>query len=308
MGKLSTDFVDKYRPKIAAQLIGAVQRNVAETLLEKIATEKRLQPTMLVGGSGTGKTTIGMMLADALGEFGGVEWNEINCGADGKIDNIRAIIDSLTAGSFFGNNKVYFFDEIHNLPSAGQEALLKPLEPLPPNVTVIAATTDSDRTLKDTFKSRFSIYHLATPTRTEQLRLVNTIAKRENIELTETDKATILTLADGNVRALVRLLEQKGQGLSLGVQETDVYEQSFMGLLLQQPQPDFRALLEIEVDSYQSMPYTLGTWAMNRIKRGDRDTRLPVIIQVLGRKPMPQTNIEFYSRLVDLLDKFKDMG
>lgn len=110
-------WVEKYRPKTIDECI------LSDTLkksLQEMITRGDIQNLMLVGGAGTGKTTIARALCEELD----LDYTILNCSEEGNIDTIRTFIRSYASAiSFNGNAKCIIMDEADGLTAVAQQAL-----------------------------------------------------------------------------------------------------------------------------------------------------------------------------------------
>lgn len=138
----------KYRPRRYEDVLG--QEATVAILREYVASGRGFRQSYLfAGGHGSGKTTLGRILARALLcdapvkggpcdqcfscrtmlETGGsADFSEVDAATNsGKADMIR-ITDELQYQSFSGKRRIYLFDEAHQLTKDALDAMLKPLE------------------------------------------------------------------------------------------------------------------------------------------------------------------------------------
>lgn len=164
--------ITKHRPKVFADVIGLP--DVTNALEQSILEGDIANAYLLVGSSGGGKTTIARIIArtvmcetrNACGtcasclaseDFGShPDYQELNCGENGKIDEIRRIISTSHNSPILGGMRVIILDEAHRLTGPSLEALLKPLEEPAEKTLWILCTTET-QSLKDTIKNRCNI-------------------------------------------------------------------------------------------------------------------------------------------------------
>jgi DNA polymerase-3 subunit gamma/tau len=238
-------FTDTYRPKSHRQLIGEVQRDTANYLLNSVKEDKHPKAILLTGASGLGKTTVAKIYAEALlcnnlastnaglsacGECEGclasaIPIIEINCARETGIENIREITQNMRLMPFGGKYKVYILDEVHALSKAAQNGLLTPLENLPPHVVFIMATTEVGNLLP-TLRSRCMEFEFKVPSVKEQTALVSAILRKEGLEKEPEQLEELVHSASGNLRALVHITQQYANGTykpgAENIEETDL--------------------------------------------------------------------------------------
>lgn len=187
----------KYRPTRYADVIG---QDATVAMLKSIvsAGEGFQQSYLLAGPYGTGKTTLGRILARALlcrdpqgdGEpcdkcptclemldRGYVEsFTEVDAATNSGKDNIKRILETLDYSSFTGSRRIYLFDESHRLSTDALDALLIPMEDtikgsMDRRLVCIFCTTEPE-------KMRATIGSRCGPTFTIRTPDVETIASR----------------------------------------------------------------------------------------------------------------------------------
>lgn len=157
----------KYRPKRLEDMIG--QERIVSLLKGQFRSKLGINRSFLLhGATGTGKSSLARILASYIncedfdtencrpcgvcsyckqvekGTYEGVE--EINFSDSRGIDTVRAIIDSTNYASS-QNASVFICDEIQQITSAAQNALLKVLEEPPEGVILLLVTTDPHKLL-----------------------------------------------------------------------------------------------------------------------------------------------------------------
>ena len=212
----------KWRPHRFADVVG--QDPIVRTLQNAVAQDKIAHAYLFAGPRGTGKTSIGRILARAInsptndagdltdtdaGEFeASLDLIEIDAASNRGIDNIRDLRERANyAPTTTARFKVYLVDEVHQLTDAAADALLKTLEEPPPHVVFILATTDPEQ-LKSTVLSRcqrFDFRRIGVEVLTAQLR---GIADAEGIEIPDEALALIAREATGSARDAVNLLDR----------------------------------------------------------------------------------------------------
>jgi DNA polymerase-3 subunit gamma/tau len=196
--------VDKLRPKNLDEVVG----NVAAKLVLRGQFHKNeiAHTTLFYGPPGTGKTSLARLIALHLG----VTPIEVNCGADGGIDNVREIIDDHDLMPLEGDYKVYILDEAHKLTKPAQSALLKPAEEPSDHAFFIFCTTnpeDMDKALL-TRCLKLKTESMDAADKDEIVRAVSRAIDRVGVEFeTRKDLNTVVSASDGSFRTLYTLLE-----------------------------------------------------------------------------------------------------
>ena len=210
----------KHRPQTFDQVVG--QDQAVSIIKNAIQNKNNPHAYLLTGTRGTGKTTIGRLIAKALNcpAFGCGHCNiclgiqegtfpdlyEIDAASNRGIENIRQLKDQVSYAPQY-RYKVYIIDECHMLTKEASNALLKVLEEPPAGVVFVLCTTEEDKILP-TIKSRCQVHALPLVS-IENLALnLLGICVKEGIDL-DTETANFLALkAKGSVRDSISLLDK----------------------------------------------------------------------------------------------------
>ena len=203
-----TPLAQRMRPKTLAEVIGQSHLLAAGAPIRRFVEHGHLPSLILHGEAGIGKTTIAMLLADAVGRpFHPL--SAINTG----VKQLREVLD---AGGKSGQGglefaaPVVFIDEIHRFNKAQQDALLGAVES--GDITLIGATTENPSfSVNNALLSRCQVYRLQ-PLNDEQVAELLQRAITEDKFLSKLDielqaTAQIAKLAHGDARKSLNLLE-----------------------------------------------------------------------------------------------------
>lgn len=198
-----TPLAQRMRPTTLDDIIGQEHLLAADAPLRRLVEQNHLSSIILHGEAGTGKTTIAMLLAKAVGRpFHAL--SALNTG----VKQLREVLDNNDSLSF--ESPVVFIDEIHRFNKAQQDALLGAVEA--GDITLIGATTENPSfSVNNALLSRCQVYRLE-PLDNEQIAAVlqraltqDTVLKTLNIELQA--QGFISELAHGDARKALNLLE-----------------------------------------------------------------------------------------------------
>ena len=198
-----TPLAQRMRPASLAAIIGQEHLLATGAPLRRLVEQGHLPSIILHGEAGIGKTTIAMLLADAVNRpFHAL--SALNTG----VKQLREVLDSKDSLAF--ESPVVFIDEIHRFNKAQQDALLGAVES--GDITLIGATTENPSfSVNNALLSRCQVYRLE-PLTPEQISAVlkralteDHVLKKLTIELQAQD--TISQLAHGDARKALNLLE-----------------------------------------------------------------------------------------------------
>src|SRR5256714_9599596 len=221
----------KYRPATFGDLIG--QDAMVRTVSNAFETGRIPQAWILTGVRGVGKTTTARILARALNyeppdgsitaptitmpvvgvhcqpimESRHIDVIEMDAASHNGVEDVRQINDAIRYAPVGARYKVYILDEVHMLSTQAFNALLKTLEEPPPHAKFIFATTEI-RKVPITILSRCQRFDLRRVDADLLVRHLETIARREGIEVEPAAFALIARAAEGSVRDALSLLDQ----------------------------------------------------------------------------------------------------
>ena len=198
-----TPLAQRMRPQTLQDVIGQEHLLSLGAPLQRLVEGKHLPSMILHGEAGIGKTTIAMLLADAV-DRPFYALSALNTG----VKQLREVLDTKDSLNFA--SPIVFIDEIHRFNKVQQDALLGAVES--GDITLIGATTENPSfSVNNALLSRCQVYRLQ-PLSAEQIALVLTRAietdkllKALTIDLQATD--FIAQLAHGDARKALNILE-----------------------------------------------------------------------------------------------------
>ena len=233
----------KWRPQTFDEVVG--QGHITETLKNQVRTGRLSHAYIFIGTRGTGKTTCARILAKAVNCEHPVDGNpcghcaacrgiaegtvmdvvELDAASNNGVDNVRALREEAVFSPTAVKKRVYIIDEVHMLSVAAFNALLKILEEPPEHLMFILATTELQKVPATILSrcQRHSFKRIDTP---EIAAYLETIAARENMQLTHEAAELIARMAEGGLRDALSLLDQCSASTNIDVDS--VY--SAMGL------------------------------------------------------------------------------
>ncbi len=215
----------KWRPQTFAEVVG--QEPVTRTLRNSIASKRIAHAYLLSGPRGTGKTSLGRLVAKAANcaspedgepcnecdscraflEGRAIDFIEQDAASHNSVDDIRQLRENVVLNPMSGEYKVYLLDEVHMLSGSAENALLKTLEEPPPHIIFVLATTEPHRVSATIISrcQRFDLRRIPAPAVAERLAF---ICDKEGFTLDEVSLQEVARSAGGSLRDAINGLEQ----------------------------------------------------------------------------------------------------
>jgi len=215
----------KWRPQSFAEVVG--QEPITQTVRNAVAAGRLAHAYLFCGPRGTGKTSMGRLLAKAANclappdgepcntcescrsflEGRAIDLVEIDAASKTGVDDIRELRERVGLTPMAGRRKVYILDEAHMLSNAACNALLKTLEEPPPHIIFVLATTEPHKVLP-TIVSRCQRFDFRRLPMAAVVSRLQRICRDEGIGLDGAALQEIARAADGGLRDAINLVEQ----------------------------------------------------------------------------------------------------
>lgn len=215
----------KWRPQTFAEVVG--QEAVTRTLRNSVASGRLAHAYLLCGPRGTGKTSLGRLLAKAANcastldgepcnrcdscvafvEGRAIDFIEQDAASHNSVDDIRQLRENVVLSPMAGGKKVYLLDEVHMLSKGAENALLKTLEEPPPHIIFVLATTDPHK-VEATIISRCQRFDLRRIPMAAVVQKLGDICRGEGYSLDDASLEEIARAATGSLRDAINGLEQ----------------------------------------------------------------------------------------------------
>jgi putative ATPase len=197
------------RPRSLDEVVGQDALLGPGAALRRLVEGGQLPSCILWGPPGSGKTTIGRLLAEAIG----ARFSALNSTTDG-VATLRGVVeDARSAAALEGRTTVVFLDEVHRYSKAQQDALLPHVEA--GTIVLVGATTEPPIAggITPPLLSRLRVFRLQPLGETD----LATIAARALADptlglagayaLDETAVRQLIGYASGDARRMLGLLE-----------------------------------------------------------------------------------------------------
>ena len=215
----------KWRPQTFDEVIG--QEHVTHTLKNALPSGRISHAYLFAGPRGTGKTSMGRLLAkavnclstednkpcnqcricQAINEGRMLDLIEIDAASNRGIDEVRGIREKVGFRPNEARYKVYILDEAHMLTEPAFNALLKTLEEPPPHVIFILVTTEPDK-IPSTIRSRCQRFDFRRIPLQDMINRLSYIAQEEDLIVEPAALELIARSATGSLRDAESLLDQ----------------------------------------------------------------------------------------------------
>lgn len=222
----------RYRPRNYEDVLG--QEATIAILKEYVRSGRGFhQSYLFCGGHGSGKTTLGRILARALlceTPNGGApcnccsscrnllesntssEFTEVDAATNSGKADIKQITDDIGYQTFSGKHRIYLFDEAHQLSKDALDALLKYLEDTYPGsedkkLTCIFCTTEPER-MRATILSRCAPAFVVQPQKPDVIaRRLADICQHEGISAEPDMLPLIAEVTECHIRDALKAIE-----------------------------------------------------------------------------------------------------
>ena len=239
----------KWRPRTFDEMVG--QGHVTHTLQNALLSGRISHAYLFAGPRGTGKTSMGRVLAkavnclsteddkpcnqcricQAINEGRLLDLIEIDAASNRGIDEVRGIREKVGFRPNEARYRVYILDEAHMLTEPAFNALLKTLEEPPPHVIFVLVTTEPHK-IPSTILSRCQRFDFRRIPLQDIIGLLEHIAEQEGLTVESTALELVARSATGSMRDAESLLDQL---MSYGSQEITLAQvQSVLGTVSSQ--------------------------------------------------------------------------
>lgn len=225
VGSSSEVLYRKWRPQSFSELVG--QDAITQTVRNSVASGRVAHAYLFCGPRGTGKTSLGRLLAKAVNclqpsdgepcnacdscrsflEGRAIDLVEMDAASNRGIDEIRRLRDRVGLAPMAAQYKVYLLDEVHMLTPEAYNALLKTLEEPPSHIIFVLATTEAHK-VPATIISRCQRFDLRRLPMAAVVSRLEHICREEGIEMEEGAFQEIARSASGSLRDAINLVEQ----------------------------------------------------------------------------------------------------
>lgn len=195
---------EKLRPKALEEIVGQDHILGSHGSLSGMLARGMLPSLILWGPPGVGKTTIARLLAAAAN----LQFRQVSAVFSG-VAELKKMFDEAAKRQHIGQATLLFVDEIHRFNRAQQDAFLPVVEA--GSIVLVGATTENPSfALNSALLSRAQVLVLRRldDTAMERLLVRAETEMAARLPLTQTARASLRAMADGDGRALLNMAEQ----------------------------------------------------------------------------------------------------
>lgn len=215
-------WAEKYRPKTFSDVIN--QKHVAERV-KAFVKEKNIPHLLFAGPAGTGKTTMGLVIAQ---ELYGKGWRqnvlEMNASDERGIDVIRHKVKDFarTVTTSEVGFRIIILDEADALTQEAQQALRRTMESYT-NVSRFILICNWSSKIIEPIQSRCAVFRFRALAESDIRKYIERVAEGEKITIDENAVKAAIEITEGDLRRVSNLL-QAAASVGKSITEDIIYD------------------------------------------------------------------------------------
>ena len=203
---MSTIWTEKYRPKAFSDVYG---QDEIVSKVEAFVRQKNMPHLLFVGPAGVGKTSLALVIARALfGDSWHQNFLELNASDERGLDVVRVKVKDFARTKAIGDVpfKIIYLDECDALTRDAQQALRRTMENYTQTCRFILSANYSSK-LIDPIQSRCAIFRFKPLGEKEIKKIIEGIAKQENLKIDENAEKALYAVSEGDCRRVENILQ-----------------------------------------------------------------------------------------------------
>ncbi|MBR9700017.1 replication factor C small subunit [Candidatus Woesearchaeota archaeon] len=199
-------WTEKYRPKTFSDIKG--QKEIVGRV-KNFVEQKNMPHLLFAGPAGVGKTSLALVIAKQLFEG---QWHqnflELNASDERGIDVIRNKVKDFARTRAIGDVpfKIIYLDECDALTKEAQQALRRTMENYTQTCRFVLGCNYSSKII-DPIQSRCAVFRFKPLEKEELHKIIDIIAKQEDLKVDEKAKAALIEVSEGDCRKLENILQ-----------------------------------------------------------------------------------------------------